>query len=257
MSGERLQKLIAQAGIASRRKAEALIAAGRVTVNGEVVTELGARADLSQDTVAVDGREIERPESWTYAVLYKPAGVVTTASDEFDRRTVVEFVQHLGQRLFPVGRLDFDAEGLLLLTNDGHLAAALTHPAGEVEKTYLVKLAGEVGEPEIQRLLLGVHLEDGLARANRVDEVDRMGHKDSKHSWLEITVTEGRNHLIKRMAAAIGHPVIRLRRISFANLTLEGMRAGDVRVLDGLKLKKLKEIAQKAHNKRLHGKKRR
>lgn len=255
MSEERLQKLIARAGVTSRRKAEALIKAGRVKVNGVVVNELGAKANLSTDTVEVDGNAIETPSTWTYLLLNKPAGVVTTASDEFGRPTVLEFVEDQEVRVYPVGRLDFDAEGLLLLTNDGDLAAALTHPAGEVEKTYLVKVEGKVAEEASQRLLLGVQLEDGLARALRVEDVPRMGQKTGRHSWLEITVTEGRNHLVKRMCEAIGHPVIRLRRVSFANLVLDGLRHGQVRTLEGQKLNKLREIAQKARNKRLHGRK--
>lgn len=249
----RLQKYIAHAGVASRRKAEGLITGGRVLVNGETVTELGIKIDPSNDRVEVDGVLIKRPSSWTYMLLNKPAGVVTTASDEYGRRTVLELVESEA-RLYPVGRLDYDSEGVLILTNDGDLAAGLTHPAGLVEKIYRVKLNGQVEEKGIERLLMGVQLEDGLARALRVVESDMGPRASSRHTWLDITVTEGRNHLVKRMCAAIGHPVIRLRRIAMANLNLEGLRAGESREIDGQELKNLKAIATKARNRQRHGK---
>lgn len=250
----RLQKFIAHAGIASRRKAEVLIREGRVKVNGEVVTELGTRISARNDAVEVDGVRISTPDAWTYILLNKPAGTVTTASDEFGRRTVMEIVQIPGTRLYPVGRLDFDSEGVLILTNDGELAAGLTHPAGEVQKIYRVKLTGHVTEKDHERLLLGVQLEDGLARAVRVVESD-MGPRASKaNSWLDITVTEGRNHLVKRMCEAIGHPVIRLRRIVLANLNLDGLRVGEHREIEGAELSNLRAIAVKARNRQRHGK---
>lgn len=251
MAIDRLQKIIAQAGIASRRKAEALITAGRVKVNGAVVTELGAKADADSDTIEVDGKVIRRPRAWTYIILNKPGGVVTTASDEFDRKTVFDVLKGVDTRLFPVGRLDLDAEGLLLLTNDGELAAGLTHPAGEVPKTYRAKVKGIPNEAALDRLRAGVDLEDGAARADFVHRVESGGPKTSRdNAWIELTVTEGRNHLVKRLLEAIGHPVIRLRRVAFANLDLEGLRPGQHRHLRKAELQKIKAIARTAIRKR-------
>lgn len=253
MPEDRLQKIIARAGITSRRKAEDLITAGRVRVNGQLVTELGAKADPETDRIEVDGAAISLPRAWTYLILNKPPGVVTTASDEFDRDTVLDLIQGVDARIFPVGRLDIDAEGLLLLTNDGDLAAALTHPAGEVEKVYRTKLKGQPSDETLERLMFGVDLEDGLARAAYVHRVD-LGRRQSRaNAWIELTVTEGRNHLVKRMCAAIGHPVLRLRRMAFANLTMEGLRPGQWRPLDKDELRKLRAIAKIARKRRADG----
>ncbi len=247
---DRLQKIIARAGVTSRRKAEGLITAGRVTVDGAVVTELGAKADPGEARIEVDGKAITIPRAWTYVIINKPPGVVTTASDEFDRRTVLDLVADLDARVFPVGRLDRDAEGLLLLTNDGDLAAALTHPAGEVPKVYRTKLKGQPTEDALAQLMLGVDLEDGLARAQYVHRVD-LGRRQSRvNAWIELTVTEGRNHLVKRMCAAIGHPVLKLRRMQFANLDMEGLRPGQHRPLNKEEQRKLKAIARAAARRR-------
>lgn len=247
---DRLQKIIARAGIASRRKAEDLITAGRVTVDGAVVTELGAKADPDENRIAVDGKAISMPRAWTYVIINKPPGVVTTASDEFDRQTVLDLVKGVDARVFPVGRLDRDAEGLLLLTNDGDLAAALTHPAGEVPKVYRTKLKGMPTEEALSKLMFGVDLEDGLARAEYVHMVD-LGRRQSRtNAWIELTVTEGRNHLVKRMCAAIGHPVLKLRRMQFANLDMEGLRPGQHRNLGKEEVRKLRAIARDARRRR-------
>ncbi|MCA9541520.1 MAG: rRNA pseudouridine synthase [Myxococcales bacterium] len=248
--GERLQKLIAQAGLASRRKAEQLITEGRVRVNGQVVTELGSRADAARDRIEVDGKRLSMPKAWTYIVLNKPAGVVTTASDEFDRKTVLELLKGVEARVYPVGRLDLDAEGVLLLTNDGQLAAALTHPSGGVEKTYRAKVKGQMTDDAINRLRTGVVLEDGPAIGTNVHRV-QPGHQDTRyHTWVELTVTEGRNHLIKRMFEALGHPVIRLRRMRFAHLDAADLRAGQWRHLRREELRKLQALARGARRRR-------
>ena len=168
VSEERLQKLIAQAGLASRRKAEQMIKDGRVRLNGRIVTELGTKADIRNDDIEVDGRRLMRPKAWTYIVLNKPPGTVTTASDEFGRKTVLEVVKGVKARVYPVGRLDMDAEGVLLLTNDGDLAASLTHPAGGCEKVYRCKLKGEISDEALERLSTGVILEDGFAQGMNV-----------------------------------------------------------------------------------------
>lgn len=250
MPTDRLQKIIARAGITSRRKAEALITAGRVRVDGRIVTELGAKADPDTARIEVDGQPIELPRAWTYIIINKPPGVVTTAADEFDRQTVLDLVQRVDARVFPVGRLDRDAEGLLLLTNDGDLAAALTHPAGEVPKVYRTKLKGQPTDQQLEQLMFGVDLEDGLARAEYVHRVD-LGRRQSRaNAWIELTVTEGRNHLVKRMCAAIGHPVLKLRRMRFANLDMEGLRPGQHRPLGKEEQRKLKAIARTAARRR-------
>lgn len=250
MALERLQKIIAHAGIASRRKAEQIILDGRVRVNGKIVREMGAKADSQTDKIEVDGKRIRMPKSWTYVLLFKPQGVVTTASDEFQRDTVLELIKGIKGRIYPVGRLDMDAEGLLLMTNDGEVADGLTHPAGEIPKTYRVKVRGFPSEEALDKIRSGVILEDGPAKGENVHRVE-MGKKVSEsHSWIELTVTEGRNHLIKRMFEAIGHPVTRLRRTKMANLTLEGLRPGKWRHLRKAELHKLKNLARGARRKR-------
>ncbi|MCB9548990.1 MAG: pseudouridine synthase [Myxococcales bacterium] len=247
---DRLQKILARAGVSSRRAAEDLLRAGRVRVNGEVAT-LGQSADGDRDLIELDGKRVRLPRAWTYVILYKPEGVVTTASDEYDRRNVVDLIKGMETRIYPVGRLDLDAEGLLLLTNDGDMTTALTHPAGEVPKTYRVKARGLIAEPSLDQLRQGIELEDGPAKATFVHRITHRGpHQSGDNSWIELTVTEGRNHLVKRMFEAIGHPVIRLRRITFANLDLEGLRPGEWRNLRRDELHKLKAIARTAARKR-------
>lgn len=247
MSLERLQKIIAQAGLASRRRAEELISAGKVRVNGQIVRTLGVQADAERDRIEVDNQLIRVPRKWTYLVLNKPIGVVTTARDELGRATVVDLIGGVGARLFPVGRLDYDAEGTLLLTNDGDLAAALTHPAGEIPKIYRAKVRGVPNEDTLTRLLTGITLEDGLARVQAADVVRMGGPRESaQNAWVQLTVTEGRNHLVKRLLEAVGHPVIRLRRTSFAGLSAEGLEPGGYRPLNVKELKDLRAQAAEA-----------
>ncbi len=234
MSQQRLQKLIAQAGIASRRKAERLIAEGRVTVNGQLVTTQGTKADPTQDKVEVDGQPIVLPQHHTYILLNKPPGIVTTASDEYGRQNVLDLLPPGGPRLFPVGRLDRDTEGLLLLTNDGPLTARLTHPSSEIPKTYQAQVQTPPDEANLQRLTQGIILEDGPAQAQTAINLQR------PIPTVELTVTEGRNHLIKRLLQAIGHPVLRLRRTRFATLTLGDLPSGQHRPLTPNELTKLK-----------------
>lgn len=251
MSYDRLQKIIARAGIASRRKAEAIIAEGRVRVNGQVITQPGSKADPHLDKIEVDGKRIKLPKSWTYVLLYKPAGVVTSASDEFERKTVIDLIQHIDARLFPVGRLDYDAEGVLLLTNDGDVAAHLTHPSGMVPKVYQAKVKGIPDNESLHKLMEGVILEDGPAKAAHVRRVEVAGPKTSEQNcWVQLTVTEGRNHLIKRLFEAIGFPVLRLRRIQFANLNLDGLRPGKYRRLKADELRKIKNVSRAAKGRR-------
>jgi len=249
VSEERLQKLIAQAGLASRRKAEVMIKEGRVRVNGRVVSELGTKADPRKDRIDVDGKRLVRPKTWTYIVLNKPPGTVTTAKDEFDRKTVLEVVKGIDARIYPVGRLDLDAEGVLILTNDGDLAASLTHPSGRIEKVYRCKVRGQVSDEAIERLTRGVILDDGFAQATSARRMPARVEME-KNSWIELTVTEGRNHLIKRMCDSVGHGVVRLQRRTFAGLSCPDLKAGEWRHLRRDELKKLKAQARSAKRRR-------
>ena len=235
--GERLQKILASAGIASRRAAEQIIAAGRVTVNGQVVTEMGSRAQPGTDQIAVDGRPIGVQQPGTehapiYLALNKPKGIVTTAKDTHGRPTVLDVIkgghfEERGIRLYPVGRLDADTSGLLLLTNDGDLTFRLTHPRYGVEKEYEVLVRGRVEPAEIQRLRDGVEIEGEKTGSARVEEV---GHKGDNTS-LRITIHEGRKRQIRLMCAAVGHPVLDLQRVRFGPITMGDLQPGRWRFL--------------------------
>ncbi|MHB8419107.1 MAG: pseudouridine synthase [Myxococcales bacterium] len=229
---ERLQKILARAGLCSRRAAEKLIDAGRVEVGGKVVREQGTKVDPAQDEVRVDGRKIElaAPAPLTLAT-YKPVWMLTTWSDPRGRPTVRELVQDLGVRLFPVGRLDFDAEGLLLLTNDGELTHHLTHPRFGVRRTYLVKIEGRLAAAEVETLRAGVTLDDGPVRPIEVTEVPHPGAAAEGSSWWRVGVAEGRNHLVKRLMLATGHTVQRLVRAEYSGVTLGSLRPGQRRKL--------------------------
>jgi 23S rRNA pseudouridine2605 synthase len=229
----RLNAYLARAGVASRRGADELIKAGRVTVNGEpgrLNTFVGSR-----DRVELDGRAL-RSQPLAYVLLHKPAGVVTTARDPQRRRTVVELVDHAA-RVVPVGRLDADTSGALLLTNDGELAHRLAHPRYEVEKVYEAEVEGEPGEEALERLRTGVELDDGPTAPARVR---RLGS-----SRLELGIHEGRKHQVKRMLTAVGHPVTRLHRSRYAGLTLEGLEPGSWRELDADELERLREAVRR------------
>ena len=223
---ERLQKIISRAGIASRRAGEEIILAGRVRVNGHVITELGAKADLYVDNIEVDGRRLI-PEAARYLVLHKPRGVVSTLSDPEGRPTVAGLLEGAGTRLYPVGRLDFATSGVLLVTNDGDFAHGLLHPRGGVPKTYVVKTKGTMTQDDMERWRTGVELEDGRTLPA---EVDFLRHEEGK-TWFEITLREGRNQQIRRMGEATRFPVMRLARTSFAGITSEGLRPGQWRPL--------------------------
>ena len=223
---ERLQKIIARAGVSSRRAAEELILAGRVRVNGHVVSELGAKADPRSDAIEVDGRRLVA-EAPRYIVLHKPRNVVSTLSDPEGRPTVAELLRGAGTRIYPVGRLDFATSGVLLATNDGEFANGLLHPRGGVPKTYVLKVKGLMTEEDAERWASGVDLEDGRTLPA---EVRLFRHEDDK-TWLEITIREGRNQQIRRMGEATGFHVMRLARTSFAGITHEDLRPGAFRSL--------------------------
>jgi pseudouridine synthase len=240
---DRLHKILAHAGIASRRAAERLIAEGRVTVNGKAVREMGTKADPARDDIRVDGRRVKGPERLRYILLYKPAGYVTTRSDPERRRTVMDLIGGVREYVYPVGRLDFDTEGLLLLTNDGELAAMLTHPRHEVERTYEAHVAGVPGDDAIDRLRRGIPL-DGR-RTQPADVIllnkrpnDREGPGSPPRtparrggSILLITIREGRNRQVRRMLEAVGHPVRKLRRTKIGPLSDRRLKPGEWRDL--------------------------
>jgi 23S rRNA pseudouridine2605 synthase len=224
---ERLQKVLAHAGIASRRAAERLMVEGRVTVNGAVVTELGTKVDLQVDAIKVDGKRVAAPPpGHTYLALHKPRGVVTTLSDPEGRPTVKDYLRGVKARVYPVGRLDFHSEGLLLLTDDGTLARNLTHPSRGVEKTYLAKVRGQPGAEAILRLRRGISLDGKRTAPARIRLVRR-----GDNAWLEITIAEGRNRQVRRMFQAVGHPVQRLRRLAYGGVVLGRLPAGGLRPL--------------------------
>jgi len=235
---ERIQKIMAHGGIASRREAERLILDGRVTLNGKVVEELGTKADTEKDYIKVNGKLITRPEPKTYVILFKPRGYVTTSKDPEGRPTVMELLEKVKVRVFPVGRLDYDTEGLILCTNDGDLAHRLQHPSHEIPKTYLVKVDGVPTQEGVLKLRNGVKLRDGMTAPARVKIIK----KAEANSWLEIIIHEGRNRQIKRMFEAIGHTVIKLKREGLAFLTLGELKPGEFRHLNAEEVKNLKAI---------------
>ena len=240
MSGEpvRLQKFLAAAGIASRRKAEELILAGRVQVNSRKVTELGTKIAPGRDLVTVDGKLVSRAEERAYYLLYKPSGCVTTAADPEGRPTALEYLRGVPERVFPVGRLDFDAEGAILFTDDGELANRLAHPRYGHRRTYLVKVRGDPPAEALARMKSGVRLEDGPAQA-----LEATVHEHAeKNVWIRVVVAEGRFHLVKRLCEAVGLQVQRLFRPEFAGVTVAGLRAGAFRPLAPAEVRAMREL---------------
>lgn len=225
---ERLQKIMSQAGIASRRESEKIIKEGRVTVNGKVVTELGTKVMPGNDRIMVDGKRIQG-EKLIYILLNKPKAVLTTLTDPQDRKTVASLVTDISERIYPVGRLDYNTEGLLLLTNDGALTHSLIHPSKKINKTYLAKVSGQPLQEKIDKLRVGIELEDGMTAPAIIDFVEYDRTKDL--TSLRVTIHEGRNRQIRRMFAAIGSDVKQLKRIKFAFLTLDGVKRGSYRHL--------------------------
>jgi 23S rRNA pseudouridine2605 synthase len=239
---ERLQKTIAQAGIASRRKAEEMILQGRVTVNGKLVTELGTKVDISRDHVKVDGR-ILRPQPHVYYALNKPQGVLSTTSDTSNRTKVTDLVK-TSRRIYPAGRLDFDSDGLVILTNDGRLAKAITE-SGQVPKHYRVKVTGRPSQEKVERLRWGLRLKDGT----RLMPCQIKVLKRREHTWYEVVLRQGRNRQIRRMFEEIGHRVMRLRRVRIGPVALEGLRPGMSRKLSRREVRKLLDSVQEKEKK--------
>jgi 23S rRNA pseudouridine2605 synthase len=244
MATERLQKFLAGAGVASRRKAEELIANGRVRVNNAVVTELGSKVDPARDLVTVDGRPVHPREEERYYLLYKPSGCVTTMKDPQGRPTAAEYLSDVKDRVFPVGRLDYDAEGAVLFTTDGALANRLAHPRYGHRRVYLAKVKPP-GDDEaalakaLARVVQGLRLEDGPARALEAEV-----HEEAERNvWVRIVVGEGRHHLVKRLLEAVGLPVLRLFRPEFGGISVQGLRPGQWRALEPEEVRTMRRAA--------------
>ena len=223
----RLQKLLAQSGVASRRKCEELMLEGHVEVDGEVVTRLGTKVDPRTAVIRVDGKRLPPMSPHVYLVLNKPRGVVSTMSDPEGRRTLSDFVADRPERLFHVGRLDTDTEGLILLTNDGDFAHRMAHPSYEMDKTYVAEVAGQVTKATVREVLDGVTLEDGPVEVSSFKVVSSHGGK----SIVELVIHEGRNRIVRRLLDAVGHPVKRLTRTAIGPVRLSGLRKGELRDL--------------------------
>jgi len=233
--------------VASRRKAEELILEGDVRVNGKVIQEMGFKADPEKDAIKVKGKLLHFPQTQTYLLLHKPPGYITSLSDPQGRPTVKDLLKGVRDRVFPVGRLDYDTEGLLLLTNDGDLAYSLMHPAHEIEKCYLAKIKGTLEEKEMSRLMKGISLGGGgQARKMTAPAKVRGVRKAQENSWVEITLHEGKNRQVRKMLEAVGHLVIRLKRTRYAFLTLEGVPPGAYRRLTPIEVKELKSLSGKS-----------
>ncbi|WP_010273929.1 pseudouridine synthase [Paenibacillus senegalensis] len=242
---ERLQKVLAQAGIASRRKCEEYITSGRVEVNEQVVTQLGVKVDPEQDEIKVDGRPI-RLQSKLYLAFYKPKGVISSVKDPEGRKVVTDFVQQINQRVYPVGRLDYDTEGLLLLTNDGEFAQLLTHPKYHIPRTYHVTVKGVPHGDVLEKLKQGVELDDGMTAPAEVEYHDI--DPDKNRTVLTMTIYEGRNRQVRRMLEAVKFPVVKLKRVQFGPIYLGGLSRGRYRELSQDEVKQLKAAAMESHN---------
>jgi 23S rRNA pseudouridine2605 synthase len=235
---ERLQKILAASGVASRRKSEQLISAGRVTVNGQIVTELGTKVDPSTDKITVDGKPLHR-EEFLYFALYKPKGYVTTANDPEGRPTVLHLMRNIPGRIYPVGRLDYASEGLLLMTNDGALAQKLTKAGSHVPKTYLVKISGKPGETALARLRAGVTISLDDGRRVKTSPAGIRLVDDASNPWYEVVLIEGRNRQIRRMFDAVGFRVEKIKRVQLGPLKLD-VAPGKFRALTGEEVARLK-----------------
>jgi 23S rRNA pseudouridine2605 synthase len=242
MASERLQKIIAAAGVASRRAAEEMIAAGRVTLNGKVVTEQGTKADVERDVICVDGKPLSGAERLLYFLLNKPKGYVTTVSDPEGRRTVMELMRGCSERLYPVGRLDYGSEGLLLMTNDGALAQKLMKAGSHVPKTYHVKISGKPDEKSIEWLRAGItiKLEDGRRVKTSPAKIRLI--EDAANPWYEVVLMEGRNRQIRRMFERVGHHVEKIKRVQLGPLKLD-VEVGRFRALREREIEELKKAA--------------
>ncbi|KNF07436.1 pseudouridine synthase [Gottschalkia purinilytica] len=234
----RLQKFMAQCGVASRRKSEELILQGKVKVNGIVINELGFKIDPINDNVMVNNRKIEIEKNKVYIALNKPTGYVTTLSDELGRKKVIDLVKNINERIYPIGRLDYDTSGLLLLTNDGELAYKLTHPKHEITKRYVADIKGIPTREELRKFKSGLNIDGYITAEANIKILN--SNKDS--STVEIEIHEGRNRQVRKMCDKIGHPVITLKRVSIGSIKLKDLRLGKWRFLTEQEIEYLKEI---------------
>ena len=242
---ERLQKIISAAGIASRRRAEEMITAGRVSVNGVVVKELGVKADSDKDVIRVDGNIIFAEKINIYIALNKPAGYVTTLSDPQKRPTIVDLLSDVKERVYPVGRLDYDSAGLLLLTNDGDFAQKIQHPRFQIPKVYRVKIQGRFSKEEFKKLNEGISLPDGVFRPEQV----RLEKINERSSWLQLTLREGKNRVIRRGFEAMGRRVSRLQRQSIGSVNIGSLKEGSWRNLTAKEIGNLPDLAERKKRK--------
>ena len=233
---ERLQKILAKMGIASRRGAEEIILEGRVTVNGQVAA-LGMKADMTKDHIKLDGKLLTRPEPKVYLMINKPRGVITTLSEAEERPSIRDYLRKIKYRVFPVGRLDYDSEGLLLLTNDGDFTHAILHPSKKIPKAYHVKIKGLIEDDKIEKLKRGVKLEDGMTSPARLKKL----RKTEENSWIEITIYEGKKRQVRRMFEKVGHSVLKLKRVRINGIELGNLPPGEIRYLTPEEVNKIKK----------------
>ena len=236
----RINKYIASCGVASRRKAEEIILDRRVKVNGEIVSELSFNIDENKDIVEIDGKVIRLSENHVYIVLNKPEGYITTVKDQFDRESVLDLVTDIKERVYPIGRLDYETSGLLLLTNDGDLTYKLTHPKHEVDKTYVARVKGKLTKEEIERFKTGLKIEDYTTAPAKLKVIKYDEQRDS--SLLEIKIHEGKNRQVRKMCKAINHPVLRLRRSAMGKIKIGDCEIGKYRYLTEDEIKYLKNL---------------
>ena len=236
----RINKYIASCGVASRRKAEEIILDRRVKVNGEIVSELSFNIDENKDIVEIDGKVISLSENHVYIVLNKPEGYITTVKDQFDRPSVLDLVTDIKERVYPIGRLDYETSGLLILTNDGDLTYKLTHPKHEVDKTYVALVKGQPTYEELKNFRDGLEIEDYKTAPAKIRVVDV--NEEKNYSKCEIKIHEGRNRQVRKMCKAINHPVLRLRRIAMGDIRLKGLKVGEYRHLTKEEIEYLKCI---------------
>ena len=236
----RINKYIASCGVASRRKAEEIILDGRVTVNGKLVTELAFNIDEEKDIVEIDGEQIGVEKNNVYIVLNKPEGYITTVKDQFDRPSVLDLVKDIDERVYPIGRLDYETSGLLILTNDGDLTYKLTHPKHEVDKTYVARVKGKLTKEEIERFKTGLKIEDYTTAPAKLKVIKYDEQRDS--SLLEIKIHEGKNRQVRKMCKAINHPVLRLRRSARGKIKIGDCEIGKYRYLTEDEIKYLKNL---------------
>jgi 23S rRNA pseudouridine2605 synthase len=235
---ERLQKVMAEFGVASRRKCEEMIAAGKVKVNGDLITEPGTKVDKEKDAIEVDGKIIKCSESRVYILLNKPVGYITSAKDQFGRPTVLDLLKGISVRVFPIGRLDYDTEGLILLTNDGDLTYRITHPKHNIDKTYRALIDGEAGTNDIENFKNGIAVEDYVASPAKLEIIRHI----KGNSIVDITIHEGKNRQVRKMCAAIGHEVIWLKRIKIGKIELGELKIGEWRYLNDAEVEYLKAL---------------